>query len=312
MFLKMKATPIYFAIILLYQSCQCGNTQPNKIEISKSIDAEAFNKKWYAGTAEVTTFNLQQARYGEVHSGTATMIFVTEDFSKTKQVKLDNPQQAGMDAVKVLKLNFARKFNTGIYPYSTFTSVFTPVNGDATIKVSNSVQEWCGHVYQQINRNKTAGFDVKEFSYFESEGDKVYMLDNAILEDEIWNMIRLNPTKLPIGNHKIIPSMLSSRFGHFPLQAEDATLTLMQNISENDTTYIYTVSYKNIERVLKIFFTATFPFELQGWEEIIKDSNGKPNKTTATATHSMQLDYWTKNKNEFRTLRKQLGLPEDF
>jgi hypothetical protein len=240
------------------------------------------------------------------------MIFVTEDFSKTKQVKLDNPQLAGNDAIKVLKLNFARKFNTGIYPYSTFTSVFTPVNGDATVKVSNSVQEWCGHVFQQINRNKNSGFDVKEFSYFESEGDKAYKLDNAILEDELWNMIRLNPTKLPIGNHKIIPSTLACRFGHFPLQVYEANFALEKNVQHNDTTYNYTVSYQNIERVLKIFFTSTFPFEIKGWEEDIKDSNGKPNKTTATATHSMQVDYWTKNKNEFRPLRKKLGLPEDF
>ena len=31
--------------------------------------SEAFNKYWYAGNAELTSFELEQARYGEIHKG---------------------------------------------------------------------------------------------------------------------------------------------------------------------------------------------------------------------------------------------------
>ena len=94
-----------------------------------------FNSYWYQGKAELTSYNLEQARYGEMREGQAVLIFVTEDFSKSKQVKLDNPGAAGDDAEKVLKLNMTKKFDTGLYPYSMMSSVFTPVNGDASLKV---------------------------------------------------------------------------------------------------------------------------------------------------------------------------------
>lgn len=55
------------------------------------------------------------------------MIFVTEDLSKQKHVKLDDPQANEQDAQKVLKLNLTKKFVTGIYPYPMMLSVFTPV-----------------------------------------------------------------------------------------------------------------------------------------------------------------------------------------
>jgi hypothetical protein len=42
---------------------------------------------WYDGYAEVTTFFLDQARYGQQYSGTVTLIYVTEDFSPKGQTK---------------------------------------------------------------------------------------------------------------------------------------------------------------------------------------------------------------------------------
>ena len=90
--------------------------------------AAEFGDYWYQGKAELTSYDLEQARYGEIHPGHAVLIFVTEDFSRSKHVKLDRPQSAGDDAVKVLKLNFMKKFNTGIYPYSMMSSMFTPID----------------------------------------------------------------------------------------------------------------------------------------------------------------------------------------
>jgi hypothetical protein len=99
--------------------------------------------------------------------------FVTEDFSKSKQVKLDRPEAAGADRLPVLKLNLVKKFNTGIYPYSLMLSVFSPVDISASthaVKTVASVQEWCGMTFTQIN-NKNGKYETTWNSYFESEGD---------------------------------------------------------------------------------------------------------------------------------------------
>ena len=40
--------------------------------------------------------------YGEVRKGHSVLIFVTEDFSKSKQVKLDHPIKDEHDVVKVM------------------------------------------------------------------------------------------------------------------------------------------------------------------------------------------------------------------
>ena len=69
----------------------------------RKVDFDAFGKYWYQGQAELNTYDLEQYRYGEKRNGEAVLIFVTEDFSREKQVKLDNPQQHEQDAQKVLK-----------------------------------------------------------------------------------------------------------------------------------------------------------------------------------------------------------------
>ena len=51
--------------------------QNGKYSVSDSL----FNAYWYADQAEIRTYNLTQSRYGELHQGLATVIFVTETLS---------------------------------------------------------------------------------------------------------------------------------------------------------------------------------------------------------------------------------------
>jgi hypothetical protein len=94
----------------------------SEAEISK-----ASKTYWFDGKAEVASYRLSQNRYTELHDGQAVLIFVSEDFSKSKQVKLDNPSKSGYDKVSVLKMNMTKTFLTGIYPYSIINSVIYPV-----------------------------------------------------------------------------------------------------------------------------------------------------------------------------------------
>lgn len=273
-----------------------------------------FGDYWYQGKAEITSYTLKQARYGELHDGDAVLIFVTEDFSARKQVKLDRPDEAGDDAVKVLKLNALREFNTGVYPYTVMTSVFTPVYGDRyprTLKITTSIQEWCGHAFVQLNRLDDQ-YHVQQYSYFESEGDRVTDLADAIPEDEIWTTIRLNPDALPTGNVTMIPGTLYQRFDHTAWRTVNATAILMPDARQPDLMVYNLVYYPELNRTLTIKFRRDFPHEIESWEEVefAQDGTQKELVTTAVLNKRLMLDYWTKNSVADVKLRRELGLED--
>ena len=229
-----------------------------------AIQNNAFNEYWYSGKAEISSYHLEQARYGEIHKGHAVMVFVTEPFSKSKKVKLDNPSANPKDSEPVLKLNATRKFNTGIYPYSMMSSVFTPVNiqkAPHTLKVSASSQEWCGHTFMQLKEQKSS-YSVEIESYFENEGDIDKKVAKNFLEDEIWTRIRISPATLPVGNIDLLPSTMFARLKHVDYQSFKANASLKAH-SDQEEWMTYQVVYQGLNRSLTIHFTKTptsFPF----------------------------------------------------
>ena len=300
----LKKSTLLFSLTLLLGNCSPDNTslnEKNQFAIMTSISNNQFKDYWYQGKAEITSYDLQQSRYGEIHKGDAVLIFVTEDFSKKKQVKLDYPSKNPKDAVPILKLNATRKFNTGIYPYSTMQSIFTPVNqkeNSGSLKISTSSQEWCGHTFMQLNQ-KGENYQVQSNSYFESEGDTNSKIEKVLLEDEIFNLIRINPEILPKGKIEIIPSTLFTRFNHTEFKTEDAT-TLLE---ENNGAMVYSIQYQSMDRKLVINFEKSFPHQILSWEET---SRGKT--TSATKKKTILLDYWSKNGVADLKYRADLGL----
>ncbi len=101
--------PLYILSILSIQLIFLGCESLQSSQESSWSVSKNFSDYWYQGKAEVSSYKLQQARYGALNEGSAVLIFVTEDFSKDKHVKLDNPAQAGDEAVKVMKLNLTKK-----------------------------------------------------------------------------------------------------------------------------------------------------------------------------------------------------------
>jgi hypothetical protein len=294
---------------------QDSDTSPantETIEASTEPLHPDFGNVWYQGKAEIASYDLKQARYGEIHSGHSVLIFVTEDLSRRKQVKLDRPGVAGEDAVKVLKLNATRKFNTGIYPYSMMTSVFTPVDRayfPRTLKVTTTSQEWCGHTFTQLNRHDY-GYGIQAYSYFESEGDQTESLPDVMLEDEIWNLIRLNPRELPTGEIQMLPGTMVQRLRHSPWVIQNATGRL-ETAGGKPGTMAYEIEYPDQERTLHIEFKEQFPHEIESWEETYSSGFGAGAQlltTRATLKKRIWIDYWTKNSVVDVTLRKELGL----
>jgi len=274
-------------------------------ESGSEYRGEGFNGYWYNGEAELTRYQLQQVRYGDVHEGDAVLIFVTEDFLPEKQVKLDNGSSSEKP-IKILKLNLTKKFYTGIYPYSMMSSVFTPLKTEKALKVTTSVQEWCGHTFMQLNA-RNGQYDGSLYSYFQNEGDQTFSLKNVMLEDEIWTKIRLNPAALPTGTVDIIPASQYQRLAHIAPQvatAEADVRSVSDNISE------YRVIYTDIKRSLNIRFESIFPHRILGWEESHQPVFGgaKVMTTKAKRTHSIMLDYWNRNGIDDRSLLSKLGL----
>ena len=310
----MKKLNILLPILLLCLVLSCKDTTvttQNELAVN-TVDegsapekqvSEQFKKYWYAGEAEISSYNLKQVRYGETREGKSVLVYVTEPFLKKKQVKADGNNS---DNIPVLKLNSTKKYLTGIYPYSIMTSSFHPIS-DAShaIKVSFSAQEWCGQVYAQLNNREQ--FEIQSYSYFESEADQKLNLDKNILENELWNKIRVDPKNLPIGKFKVIPSLEYIRLSHKDLKAYDAVLSLTENAGVST----YQVEFPQLERTLTIEFKTSFPHQIEGWSESAKSgygANASIATSTATKINSIMSPYWRKNRNADLPLRDSLGL----
>lgn len=276
---------------------------------------KAFANYWYANQAELTGYTLQQSRYGEVHEGHAVLVFVTEPFSADQQVKLDNPSAAGEDKVNVLKLNYTKKFLTGIYPYSIMTSVFTPVavkERPYSLKTTTTIQEWCGHTYLQLNWQGPA-YGVQGFSYFESEGDIDATVQTSLLEDELWTRLRLDPTSIPTGAVELLPSSMYIRLLHRPVAARRAMISKGDTTVDEVSSAYLRVFYPEDGRELVIYHEAAFPYAILGWDEVYDAPawTGNPGELTTSARRSgtLKSPYWQQHLNRHRQLRRGLGLP---
>jgi hypothetical protein len=302
----MEFTRITFLTLVSFVLFSC-HKQSRQAEDPAVYASGEFHDYWHAGKAEVNAYNLTQSRYGESRPGKAMLIFVTEDLSKKLQVKLDDP--SGRNKINVLKLNFTKNFITGIYPYSLMLSVFTPVDRDkepSTIKAAMSSQEWCGQVYTQVNLRGNR-YAIKSHSYFEQEADERFSVRQALLEDEIWNLIRLDHENLPEGEIDVLPGLFHTRLNHVDLKVR----TAHTEKSETDSAFIYQLAFPEQERVLMIQYAKSFPFKILGWRETWKEK-GQTMETTATLDKTLYTDYWTKNKNQFQHLRDSLNLPNPY
>ena len=310
--LKNLLSLSFLSGLLLIIGCKEQNQQKEGLLESKVLSENTTPKKvlsqnfkdyWYAGNAEITTYELEEARYGEMRQGKSVLIYVTEPFLAKEQVKADEHHN---DNIPVLKLNSTKNFITGIYPYSIMSSCFYPVwDSQHAVKVVTSIQEWCGQQYIQLN-NRT-DFEVVSHSYFEGEADQSLRLPKEILEDELWTKIRIDPNNLPKGNLRCIPSMEYIKLNHKELKAYDATISLN---NENGLS-TYEIDYPDLQRSLKITFSTAFPYTIESWSETAPSGFGPTAKiltSTSKKIKTITTAYWQENKNSDLFLRDTLGL----
>lgn len=316
--MKRSVINLSFVFLLLMNCSNDSSYQNNTTEEVINAETVAFeeniysmpeNNYWNQGLAEMSSYKLIQGRYGEEREGEAVLIYVTEPFSKSKQVKLDYSSPGSNDQIDILKLNMSRKFNTGIYPYSLMSSIFTPINEfktKETIKLTTSIQEWCGHVYAQLNKTANA-YDFQSFSYFESEGDERKNLGDVKLEQELWNQIRINPNSIEEGKTRLVPSMEYLRFKHIETREYEAEISQ----SKKGAITSLQINYLDIKRMLTINYSNDFPHAIESWEEIYESGYGANKKVIQSSgelIHRKMIDYWNYNKNSDAPVRKEFGL----
>jgi hypothetical protein len=295
-----------FLLVMVYQSCKQPQEEVAADQEAMQLDS-AFKSFWFSGKAELSSYHLTQSRYGEDREGSATILFVTEDFLSRSLVKKEFATKEA--AYTVLKTNFIRDFTTGIYDYNLMSSVFTPVHQPAAAtKVTTSVQEWCGHSWLQINRSYP-GYDIRAYSYFQAVADTHLSMKNVLLEDNLWNQIRLDPASIPMGEQLLLPGTQAIRLKHLPL-APTLGIISREKDMHSDSLQILSISYPASRRVIKIWYTAAFPHTIPKWEEISDAGVDSNHTTTATLHKRIKLPYWELNRLQDSSIRKKF-MPSD-
>jgi hypothetical protein len=280
--------------------------------VDAAASAQDFWAHWGDGKAELNGYSLKQPRYGTLRSGTAVLVFVTEDFSDTLRVKADPGQHPASDVFPVLKLNAVRDFATGIYDYNVMTSTFLRVAaGWPVAKVSFSSQEWCGHVWHQlVPRGSRLGGVFH--SYFDGEADGSEDLDlpkDGVLEDALpvllrgWQGAYLKPGEKR--SVPFLPSLLWTRLSHRKLVWTTA------EISRSPTTRSLSVLAGRFE--VSSYRVATgdgrtlgFDIEAAAPYRLVRQTG--PDGEELALRGSTRLPYWQLNGPGGETHLEALGL----
>ena len=267
--------------------------------------ADLFWDHWSDGRAELSGYELVQPRYGEARKGRAVLLFVTEPYSRSRQVKVDRYDPRNPDHTTALKLNHVRKFQTGIYDYSVMTSVFVdPVRDFEPLKVTFSSQEWCGHVFEDARFTNGTKVDVD--SYFEGETE-VTSLPAAVPEDALLIHLR-NLASLEIDQRprtlNLLGAALHRRLKHRPARVfstrvewsgpEPVTVPA-------GTITAHAATYRRQDGSnCTVQVEAAYPHRVVGW----RCTDGESAKLLGTE----RLPYWKTSREGQEALLGRLGL----
>ena len=62
------------------KSLLCISFMLGLVNLNAQRISEQFKAHWFDGYAEISSYSIDQSRYGEIREGNAVLIYVTEDF----------------------------------------------------------------------------------------------------------------------------------------------------------------------------------------------------------------------------------------
>lgn len=281
-----------------------------------TIDS-AFWRLWGDGRAEISTYDVQVPRYGDMRQGVAVAIFVTETFLSDANVKSNRHTCCAPNELPVMKLNLVTDFPAGIYDYNLMTTAFVALaphrhlTVGSPVKITFSAQEWCGQVYQQaiFHPDRTA---VVSHSYFQGEADEAFTLprpDDGLSEDTLllWARGFAGPSLSPGEKADQVPLLRSltwSRLQHHPLRwataslsrdAAPETITVPAGTFEVDR---FTARYDDV--VATIHVERVAPRRVVRWSFNTQESG--------ELVASERIAYWKHNRAGGEQLLPRIGL----
>jgi len=272
-----------------------------------SLAPEGFWEHWGDGRAELAAYALSIPRYGELRTGEAVLVTVTEDFDTTAQVKSD---RQGPGVVPVLKLNQVVDFQTGVYDYNTMTSTFLRLDGGlprgVPTRISFSMQEWCGQTSARVVAHEESLVHTLD-SYFAGESVEQQSLPlptGAVAEDALPGLLRGLTGPAPEGRVELLPRLMDGRLHHTPLRWTEARIgsgpsTVLRTPSGDHTVTPWTVEVPGGRRTWYVGVEA--PHLIVGWD----GEDGEE----ARLTGHMRTAYWREAAEGRESLRAELGLP---
>jgi hypothetical protein len=281
-----------------------------------------FSAHWHDGRAELDGYRWTGARYGETRTGQAVMIYVTEPFSESRRVKVDDPSRNPSDTFDALKLNLVRDFQTGIYDYNTMVSVFVRSSDFSPVKTTFTSAEWCGHVYGE-QRFDAEKIQDRYFSYFENESSE-RTLDwkkGGITEDNLYILLRgLRGHFLPPGGKQsfpFLPGVFHNRLTHG--EAEWTSVEI-ERYAEGQIVDVPAGSFAVITYVLRTAWgrEGRFDVEAEYPHRIVRWSWGSGAEAegrkrlggteSAELTGTSRVKYWELNRDGHESHLEALGL----
>lgn len=277
--------------------------------VPKASASSSFWAHWGDGNAELSGYKGELSRYGELRKAKVALIYVTEPMDRNTWIKDDAAR--GKARVDVLKLNHTAKFDTGIYPYSVMTSVFSPVDdwGRARFqptKLTLTSQEWCGNVFHGVWPGPTR-FRSELHSYFAGEGDDTSVVDTpkqTLYEDALFIQLRELDGAFAGGGDwegHLVPRLWERRKAHQPLEAVPATIKRTEATLDGEPVTRFTLTYADRQVVFDI--EKEHPRRILRWER----SDGSHLRLSETT----RLPYWKLNAPGDQAYREQLGLPTE-
>ena len=318
----MKYHRVYYLAFLAITLSSCSeesestmiNTDLSTEKQSPKVELRTFepsNQKdvnytlsQFSGKAEICTYNLSRARYNDVHPGEAVLIFVTEPFLPIDQVKSD--QGSSDETIEVLKMNKIDRFSTGVYDYSMYTSVFTPIEKYDPLyplKVSFSSQDWCGQMFSQLNNSN--GYEYSQYSYFQKEGDTAIHFNYALPEENLFNIARIDTALLPVGTFNLLPSQSYTRTSHIQYKAYMANAS----IGSKDELIVYNYEIPELRRSVRLFLDPNDQMKIVRWTETYPTVfDGKIRTSIYSLKSSFSKPYWKLNELNDKHLRDSLNV----
>ena len=238
---------------------------------------------WNDGSAEVSTYETVDLKYGIPRSSQAVLIVVAEDLDRARLVKADHP--AGEPAtLRVLKFNHVRSVPAGVYTYQQMLSAYSAARTSRLepVKVTMTSHEWCGNSFVEWRRDR-AVLEIR--SYFETPADTDVALapGDAVFYDALPLQLRaLDFGRARSGRLRVVESVFTNR----PLapRIDEAVFEITRPEGPAGP---YRVAVRRGGRADALDFEREFPHRLVHW----KRSDGG----TMRLKRSERFRYWEKN-----------------